>query len=173
MYPNNYVGDHIRRLEGVYDHHMLVVQVLDESHLRVIHYTTTDDYVDGKSNDSSLVAVASTGTSSGASAGEVRENIIEVDLAQEKIEKLEYPPGVAKYTGREAIKRARTRLGETGYSLLFNNCESLVNWAITVKNATNQGDAGVVAGGLLTAGVTGAVGYGLYSVFSGRKTDNK
>ena len=46
------------------------------------------------------------------------------------------------------LKRAVTRLGETAYDLLFNNCEHFVNWCLTGKSKSNQvrlGTAGVAA----------------------------
>jgi hypothetical protein len=147
---------------------MLVVRVINESLLRVIHYVIRDGMaLLGK-------AVSSGSCSATDGGGEVKEEEVRIDLTQEKLEKLGYSsPGEALYTGQAAIDRARERVGETGYSLLFNNCESLVNWAITGKNRTNQGDTGLVVGAALTAGVVGAVAYGLYSLFSGGKNKER
>jgi hypothetical protein len=36
----------------------------------------------------------------------------------------------ARYVGREAVQRARSRLGENRYRLLTNNCEHFCTWCI-------------------------------------------
>lgn len=36
------------------------------------------------------------------------------------------------------IRRAEARLGETNYSIAYNNCESYVNWIFSGKNNSNQ-----------------------------------
>ena len=37
-------------------------------------------------------------------------------------------------------------IGEQEYNLFFNNCESFVNWIITDKRASEQGDTAVAIG---------------------------
>lgn len=149
---------------------MLVVAVIDETRLIVIHYTEGND-LGGKASQSSIRLGASSG-----SVGVVKEEIIDIDLAKANYQKLEYKDGgVVLYIGMDAVDRARERLGENKYDVFFNNCESFVNWAITGKNKTKQGEDGLVAGALLTVGVIGAAAaaavYGLYNVL--KKTDNK
>lgn len=164
-------GDHIRTL-GFIDHHMLVVKVVDSCHLRVIHYTTNDEK-GTNSSDGMVLAAAAACPSLLGSAGEVKEEVIEVDLAKDRHEMLEYPPGVALHTGEDAIDRARLKLKEKEYNGFSNNCESLVNWAITGKKQTNQGDtASQLAGGLLTVGVLGAIAFAVTAVLAGRKNNN-
>jgi hypothetical protein len=63
---------------------------------------------------------------------------------------LRYPHGVDKYNGREAIERARSRLREREYCLFRNNCEHLINWAITDKKESDQ-IATVAKGAVVTA----------------------
>ena len=36
----------------------------------------------------------------------------------------------ARYVGDEAVRRARSRLGENRYRLLTNNCEHFCNWSL-------------------------------------------
>lgn len=42
------------------------------------------------------------------------------------------------YTPNEAVNRARSRIGEQSYSLLFNNCEQFVNWCLEGKSHSEQ-----------------------------------
>jgi hypothetical protein len=127
---------------------MLVVRVIDGHHLRVIHYTTNDE------KNSIELGVAAVCPLLG-SAGEVKEEDIAVDLSKENYHQLDYPPGVAVYTGMDVVDRARLKLKEKKYSGFSNNCESLVNWAITTKESTNQGDN--AAGALLVLAVLGTI----------------
>lgn len=43
-----------------------------------------------------------------------------------------------KYDARESIERAYSRLGETEYSLVSNNCEHFVNWCIQGRASSKQ-----------------------------------
>ena len=72
----------------------------------------------------------------------------------------------------KAIARARSRLTEKDYSFFSNNCESLVNWALTGEDVTDQGNVLATGAGLAVGvGVLGAVAYGLWSVFGGEKRE--
>ena len=146
---------------------MLVVQVIDGQHLRVIHYTNNNDIsIPGK-----VVFLAASPPL--GSAGEIKEEEIYIDLTKATYHKLCYAPGVAIYTGIDVIYRARSKLKEKEYSGFSNNCESFANWAITGKNETNQGDtAALVVGGATTVAAVGAIGYLLYSIFSGKKRED-
>ena len=46
----------------------------------------------------------------------------------------------AKYSPQEAVERAKSRLGECSYNLLFSNCEHFVNWCIEGKEYSRQVD---------------------------------
>lgn len=50
----------------------------------------------------------------------------------------------ALFTGAEALERARMRRGERLYSRGENNCEHLVNWALSGHHHCDQTDEGVV-----------------------------
>lgn len=157
------IGDHIRIHNGVYYHHMLVVEVIDSKKLMVIHYTENDDH------DGDKVVKGASASSSLTERGKVKEETTEVDPTGKKVELLEYAePGVAIYTGQEAIKRARGRVGETNYSLLKRNCESFVNWVITDREETNQGELGRAA---VVGGIALGIGAVLTAALGGNKDD--
>lgn len=54
-------------------------------------------------------------------------------------------PKVRKYTScaepDEVVKRALSRVGESGYHLLWNNCEHFATWCKTSRSASAQVDA--------------------------------
>ena len=106
--------------------------------------------------------------SSGQSAGIIIEEKIEIDVNDVTIEVVKYAEMEAKYIGWAVVFHARERIGEESYNLLFNNCESFANWAVTGKNRSDQGRAGLLAGVGLTVGVVGAVGIGIAAVASGK-----
>ncbi len=54
----------------------------------------------------------------------------------------------ALFTGPEALERARLRRGEALYNRGENNCEHLVNWALSGHHHCDQTDRGVVYVGL-------------------------
>jgi hypothetical protein len=43
-----------------------------------------------------------------------------------------------KFSDNEIVQRARSRLGEKGYSLLTNNCEHFARWCVTGDNVSYQ-----------------------------------
>ena len=68
-----------------------------------------------------------------------------------------YDVGVIKHPDRvfgraKSVQRARDRLGEEQYSLVFNNCEHFVNWCIEGERRSRQVQA-------VVAGTSAAVGY--------------
>jgi len=42
------------------------------------------------------------------------------------------------YSSREIVRRARSRLGETAYQLLSNNCEHFCNWCVSGQSRSAQ-----------------------------------
>lgn len=44
----------------------------------------------------------------------------------------------ARYTGAEAVLRARSRLGENRYRLLTNNCEHFCAWCVSGESRSDQ-----------------------------------
>ena len=145
-------GDHIRNVGDFYDHHMLVVKVIDKTQLQVIHYTgqkaegdkpvveTTDDA--GSETKSGFIQKCV-----------VAKEIIVVDLSKEIIQLLQYSADKVKYPGEKAVERAKKELGKEQYRVFTNNCESLVNWAITGETFSDQGDTGIAAATVLLGGI--------------------
>jgi hypothetical protein len=48
---------------------------------------------------------------------------------------------MATFMGQDAVRRARSRLGENRYRLLSNNCEHLCAWVLFGENRSSQVEA--------------------------------
>ncbi|SDG15806.1 lecithin retinol acyltransferase family protein [Paraburkholderia phenazinium] len=76
----------------------------------------------------------------GFAAGHCRGPVVEVALAcfaaGSAIAIRLHP--CAQYTGAEAVRRARSRLGENRYSLLTNNCEHFCAWCLSGESRSQQ-----------------------------------
>jgi hypothetical protein len=48
------------------------------------------------------------------------------------------PSPFPKYSGQEAVRRARSRLGENRYRLLTNNCEHFCSWCVYGESFSEQ-----------------------------------
>lgn len=115
---------------------MLVVSVPETSNqIHVIHYSQTGGEGVGSLN--------SFGGGQRGPAATVLEETITISK-DDKIELLEYPDDVQCFSPKESILRAREKLGEEKYSLITNNCECFVNWAITDKSVSNQVQDGML-----------------------------
>ena len=153
---------------------MLVVTVVNKECLTVIHYTTREGK-DGPSQDLVMGAGAVKAALLGSpySLAKIEEEEYVIDLKVDDIELLEYVDDIVKHTGWDAVWRARQRLGEVKYNIYYNNCESYVNWVITEQEQSDQGKKGMVATGVvLSAAVIGAIGVGIWAVFSRKKESN-
>lgn len=157
---------------------MLVVEVIDKSQIKVIHYTGDEDSLDGdpsKKNDSAKVTslVGAAISSNTYDSLEIMERVVEINLAKDTVELLRYSSNDALYTGVHAVRRAQSRLREREYNLFSNNCETFINWVITNKGESGQAD--MAKAGLTALGVgvgIAAVGVGvaaLFGAFSGPK----
>nr|WP_290227699.1 lecithin retinol acyltransferase family protein [Trichocoleus desertorum] len=51
------------------------------------------------------------------------------------------------FSQTRVVKRAKRRLGERNYNLIFNNCEHFANWCKTGKSRCKQGEQIILAGG--------------------------
>ena len=49
------------------------------------------------------------------------------------------------FSGEETVNRARSRLGEESYNLIFNNCEHFALWCKTGKSKSIQVEKAVTA----------------------------
>lgn len=114
---------------------MLVVEVVSKTCIQVIHYRTADH---GK-------AV-------------VCEEMIILDPSVETVEVITYSAKTDMYSAAEAISRARSRVGEEEYHLFNNNCESMVNWALTDEAISKQGCCAKIV--LIGVGIAAGIGIG-------------
>ena len=71
--------------------------------------------------------------------------------------------GKEVYTPEETLKRAYSRIGESNYHLLGNNCEHFALWCKTGKSESYQVANGVV-GGVMTVGVGIGLLNGLWDI---------
>ena len=149
---------------------MLVVKVIGAKKLKVIHCTEyqNQNYSTSLAVGSGVASALSSFSLSDGIVAVIKEESVYLDPKKQTVELLEYKePNVVKYNGKEAIIRARARVGDTSFSIFFKNCESFVNWAITGQEVTNQGELGLLAGGaavgigLVTLGAPLMVGAGL------------
>ncbi|MCX8037950.1 MAG: lecithin retinol acyltransferase family protein [Candidatus Sumerlaeia bacterium] len=122
-------GDHLRVWRGCYYHHGIEVE-----NGKVVHFI---------------------GEPLSKSNAKIRQTSMEVFLKGGEKEVVEYsksdPPGVV-------VRRALSRLGESGYDLFSNNCEHFARWCKTGKHESEQVRA-ATAGAGATVG-TGAAVYG-------------
>jgi len=104
-------GDHIRvpRLGGLYYHHGI-----DIGNGRVIHFSGEPLHP-----GNAVVCEVSMDT------------FLEGALAEVVMYENALPP-------EETVRLAQSRLGETGYHLLFNNCEHFATWCKTGKPQSRQ-----------------------------------
>ena len=123
-------GDHIKVNRDKYDHHLLVVKAISDEEVHVIHYA------DGDEGPRFRFEWPPTRPDMGLITEEVcRINPAKVTVLTFKdLPETLYPP-------EEAFERARTRLGEKRWELFTNNCEHLVNWALTGVACNSQQDA--------------------------------
>lgn len=68
--------------------------------------------------------------------------ILESDLqtfaAGNEINICTLPSSTVQYNGEQTVERARSRLGETEYNLIFNNCEHFAVWCKTGISDSSQ-----------------------------------
>ena len=119
---------------------MIVVAVLGPDSLKVIHFS---------SNGFREKAV-------------IKIEVYHVDPCYSEVYRVDYV-SIESYGGKDAVERASARLGETGYDLFFNNCETFCTWVKVNTNSSAQVDNGVRA--VMAFGSIVAFGLGLYSAF--------
>ena len=52
------------------------------------------------------------------------------DLPLCKVQRVVWPQELKRYPDHEVVRRAKSRLGETEYSLMSNNCETYIMWCL-------------------------------------------
>jgi len=116
-------GDHIRVYRTLYWHHGI-----DVGDGTVIHLAGEPGHTEG-----ALVLRSS------------MAEFLRGDVAETLIHQLTLPPD-------RVIERAQSRLGESGYHLLFSNCEHFARWCVGRSNVSRQVESaawGGAATGLL------------------------
>jgi hypothetical protein len=76
------------------------------------------------------------GYAGSAHRGPVAEVTLEQFAAGHAIAVLPHP--LPKFAGAEAVRRARSRLGENSYRLLTNNCEHFCAWCLFGESRSEQ-----------------------------------
>lgn len=127
------IGTHLVSDKGIYTHHGICVDINN-----VIHYS---------------------GFAEGMQSGPVEIISLEEFLKTGNCSIKDHPNAI--YNGKEASKRAKSRLNENLYSLTGNNCEHFVNWCIEGNHKSEQVDMGV--SGFVPSGstVTGVAATGV------------
>lgn len=104
------VGSHLIVNKGIYDHHGIYI-----GGGKVIHYS---------------------GLSDGLRAGPIEVTSLDHFSSGSDIIVREHKN--AKFSGKRAIERAISRVGENDYDLHSNNCEHFCNWVIHGKSRSSQ-----------------------------------
>ena len=123
-------GDHIKVNKEKYDHHLLVVKVVSDEEVHVIHYSNGDEGP----------KIRFQWPPTRPDMGLITEEVRRTNPAKVTVLTFRDAPETV-YTAEEAFERARTRLGEKRWELFTNNCEHLVNWALTGVARSSQHDA--------------------------------
>ncbi|XP_068758987.1 uncharacterized protein [Montipora capricornis] len=123
-------GDHLIRRENSYDHHMLCTGTYTDQ-IKIIEYT---------GHSVGISAVSSSVASKDATVfGKIKEQSYSVkEFLEKKILKVIWPPELERFSVTEVIERARSRINETCYDFLKNNCEHFVTWCKSGLNVSLQ-----------------------------------
>ena len=131
-------GDHIRVKRFLYFHHGIYV-----SDDEVIHFT------DGTKKEISL------------KNAKVRATSLKNFLFDGKLQVANYSGSEKKkiFPPEKIVERAKSRLGDKSYNLVFRNCEHFSNWCVSGKTKSSQVRRAVVAfttvvGGLVLRKIT-------------------
>ncbi|WP_437891327.1 lecithin retinol acyltransferase family protein [Phytobacter sp. V91] len=106
-------GDHLSSSRTGYTHHGIYV-----GYGKVVHYS---------------------GLADGLSKGNICETTLE-DFTQgkETVTVIKHDVSDRLFSPEEIVERARTRIGENNYNLVFNNCEHFATWCVTGKHRSAQ-----------------------------------
>ncbi|MEH6540602.1 lecithin retinol acyltransferase family protein [Halopseudomonas sp.] len=131
-------GDHLVVSRGLYSHHGIYLGAG-----QVAHYK---------------------GLSNGLFCRQQDTRICVVPLARfagdTAIRVVRYPS--APFNRSQVVKRARSRLGEDNYRILFNNCEHFARWCWLNSNSSTQVRTGaaITLGAMILGGVALVIGRG-------------
>ena len=118
-------GDHLRVNRGPYDHEGIYV-----GEGRVVHYS------EPRPNAGKREAI-------------IQETSIEVFANGGQVHS--DPSTPTRYTPEQLAQRARSRIGESAYDLLRNNCEHFAAWVRTGRSISNQVEGAMLVGGAALA----------------------
>jgi hypothetical protein len=123
---DEYFGKHLFVSRGPYTHHGI-----GDGYGGVIHYS---------------------GFADSLKSGPICRTTLERFAGGQSIRIREYR--CPKYTANDAVKRAKSRIGEDAYCLIGNNCEHFVEWCITGDHSSRQADRGVACASSVGAAVS-------------------
>ena len=107
------IGSHIKTARTVYSHHGIYC-----GNGKVVHYSGfAEAFKKGKLEITTLAAFLGSET---------------------KYYVIEYPSDKVKFSSKEIIRRALSRVGEDSYNIVFNNCEHFAAWCVTGKSESKQ-----------------------------------
>lgn len=139
------VGDHVRIKRRLYDHHCLVVKVLDENYAKVVHFNAKAACDPLMRLPASIiyfvnyiVIIFSLLKFGLLCAARVRKQRLYIDPVAENVQRLDYFPSQKVFSTEEIMERAESILGSCDYNMFWNNCESLINFIIIGKRVSNQ-----------------------------------
>ena len=168
-----HTGDHVRLVRSFYSHHMLLVEVLSKTHIRVIHYTSANpnDRIVAATPEClqcALGGLACTGGKNIFVQGftMVREEEVALDPIKENVQIVTYGDKMPVFSPAEAIRRGRKRIGEQDYHFFNNNCETIIHEILTGKSESWQGDCAKLVT-LIGAGVILGIGIGVVLTLGG------
>ncbi|OPY55808.1 MAG: NC domain protein [Pelotomaculum sp. PtaU1.Bin035] len=124
-------GDHLYVDRGLYTHHGI-----DDGEGNVIQYSGLQD---------------------GFESGPINVVPLHEFTSGSELKIKKYADAERKYSRDEIVARARSRVGEDGYSVWGNNCEHFAEWCVTGNHESKQVEK-AVAGGAVVSGVGTGVG---------------
>ena len=139
------VGDHVRIKRRLYDHHFLVVKILDEESAKIVHFNakaTCDPLMKLPASIiyfvNYIVIIFSLLKLGLLFAARVRKQRLYIDPIGENVQRLDYFPSQKVFSVEEILERAESNLGRCDYNMFSNNCECLINFLIIGKRVSNQ-----------------------------------
>ncbi len=164
-------GDHMRIVRSIYDHHMVVIEVIDETHVKVVHFNNKRIYDFFLRFPNAVITFNNFAAIIGALfkfgilfPAEIREQEIAIDADGEEVQVLEYGKGEVVFSREEIVRRARSEVGSRDYNLFWNNCESIINWLIIGRPVSKQGEKAALVGLVLLMAV-GAIFLAILATF--------
>lgn len=146
-------GDHVRIKHLLYDHHFVVIEVIDHNYAIVVHFSAKGMYDFYYRTfpamfiyfGNYIVLIGSLLKFGALLPAIVRKQTLFINLKND-VQVLDYSPGQKIYSPEEITKRAQLRVGEMGYNMFSKNCEAFINDIIIGQQVSNQAKHAFVAG---------------------------